>query len=154
MANLGFFEELSIPQGTKATARACVFTPLHDSAGFGAFVILPLVAVKQEGSPDAAVGMRYSTPTSAVGYIAKPLKQQLSQFWGVSLLPSGPTLNAQTQDELQGGRLNRLHVVPLLQGGPQIFNDGWVCALHRRQCTARGTHSHSCSLWRVASIRN
>lgn len=67
-------------QSGSAVARACYF---DTEAGFGTFAMLPLVAGARNESPDAIVGLRYSSPEASVGVITQPLTQQLRQIWGV-----------------------------------------------------------------------
>ena len=60
--------------------RGCYHDP---RTGLGLFGILPVVTEDLEATPEASVGLRYSTSKVSLGIVANPFSESVNQIWAV-----------------------------------------------------------------------
>ncbi|BDA45555.1 hypothetical protein COCOBI_07-3420 [Coccomyxa sp. Obi] len=86
-------------EGT-ARVRGCYHDP---RTGLGLFGILPVVTEDLEATPDASVGLRYSTSKVSLGIVANPTSESVNQIWAVAregTLTAGLQLKAPHLEDL------------------------------------------------------
>ena len=71
---------------TAVRLRGCYYDPVRGLGVFG--TLKPVLSDDEDETPDASVGLRYSTPRLSAGIAVNPFADSCKQIWLVSTLPA------------------------------------------------------------------
>ena len=67
---------------TAVRLRGCYYDPVRGLGVFG--TLKPVLTDDEDETPDASIGLRYSTPKLSAGIAVNPFADSCKQFWLVS----------------------------------------------------------------------